>query len=122
MDYQMRVLIIEDSSVLRRLIETCFRELNAEFHSQRLPHSAQRLGGFQEAELVVIGVYQPFSVGLGVVQRLRSRSVTPAIVAITTDTRERSIKEILEAGANEVVKMPFRPDELRQAAARALAN
>ncbi len=120
MDYQMRVLIIEDSSVLRRLIETCFRDFDAEFQSQRLPHSAQRLGGFNEAELVVIGIYQPFSVGLGIVQRLRDRSVSPAIVAITTDTRDKSIKEILEAGADEVVKMPFRPDELRQAARRAL--
>ncbi len=120
MDYQMRVLIIEDSSVLRRLIETCFRELDAEFISQRIPHSPQRLGGFPEAELVVIGVYQPFTVGLRIIDRLHSRAEAPAIVAITTDTREKSMQEIRHAGADGVVKMPFRPDELREAANRAL--
>jgi len=116
----MRVLIVEDSDVLRRLIETCFRSLGAEFDLQRLPHSPQRLGGFKEADLVVIGVYQPFSIGIGVIERLKSRTDPPAVVAITTDTREKSIAQILGAGADEVVKMPFRPDDLRDAAARAL--
>lgn len=122
MEYQMRVLIIEDSAVLRRLIETCFRGYDAEFEMQRLPHSAQRLGGFPEADLVIIGVYQPFSIGLGVVERLLSRTDHPAIVAITTDTRERSIEEILASGVDEVVKMPFKPDELRAAAERAIGG
>jgi len=118
----MRVLIIEDSDVLRRLIETCFRSFEAEFDSQRLPHSGQRLGGFREADLVVIGVYQPFTIGIGIIGRLKSRNNPPAVVAITTDTRDKSIAQILEAGADEVVKMPFRPDDLREAATRAMGR
>ncbi|MDJ0496339.1 MAG: response regulator [Acidimicrobiia bacterium] len=118
----MRVLIIEDSAVLGRLIETCFRDLGSEFESQRLPHSPQRLGGFKEADLVVIGMYQPFTIGLGIVERLLARSNRPAIVAITTDTREKSIQTIEEAGVDAVVKMPFRPDDLRRAAESALAK
>ncbi len=120
MDYQMRVLIIEDSAVLRRLIETCFRDYEAEFDSQRLPHSEQRLGGFREADLVIIGIYQPFTIGLRIIERLRSRAKAPGIVAITTDTREKSIAQIQESGVDAVVRMPFRPDELREAAALAL--
>ena len=116
----MRVLIIEDSSVLRRLIETCLRDFECEFEMQRLPHSPQRLGGFDEADLVIIGVYQPFTIALGVIERLKSRSDPPGIVAITTDTRDRSVEAILLSGADAVVKMPFRPDELRDAATAAL--
>lgn len=122
MDYQMRVLIIEDSAVLRRLIETCFRDFGADFETQRLPHSPQRIGGFQEADLVVIGVYQPLAIGLAAIRRLRDRSEPPAIVAITTDTRDTSIEEILGAGVDEVVRMPFRPAELREAAKLALRD
>lgn len=122
MEYQMRVLIIEDSAVLRRLVETCFRDYSAEFDSQRLPHSPQRLGGFKEADLVVIGMYQPFTIGLGIIERLRSRTDPPAIIAITTDTREKSMARIEEAGVDGVVKMPFRPDDLRQAAEAALQD
>jgi CheY-like chemotaxis protein len=122
MEYQMRVLIIEDSAVLQRLIETCFRDYGAEFQTQRLPHSAQRLGGFLEADLVVIGMYQPFTIGFGIIERLRSRANPPAIIAITTDTREKSIRAIDEAGVDAVVKMPFRPDDLRRAADSAMAN
>jgi len=118
----MRVLIIEDSAVLRRLIETCFRDYGAIFENQRLPHSPQRLGGFKEADLVVIGMYQPFAIGLGIVARLLARAKRPAIVAITTDTREKSIQAIEEAGVDAVVKMPFRPDDLRRAAEAALAQ
>jgi len=122
MDDQMRVLIIEDSAVLRRLIETCFRDFEAEFEMQRLPHSPQRIGGFQEADLVVIGVYQPLAIALAAVARLRDRAEPPGIVAITTDTREQAIEQILRAGADEVVRMPFRPGELRAAARKALTD
>jgi len=120
MDYQMRVLIIEDSSVLRRLIETCFRDFDFEFETQRLPYSSQRIGGFGDADLVIIGVYQPLSTGLALIQRLKWRSRPPTVIAITTDTREQSIDLITEAGADAVVKMPFRPNELRSAATTAL--
>lgn len=121
MDYQMRVLIIEDSLVLRRLIETCLRDFDCAFEMERLPHSPQRFGGFEESDLVIIGVYQPFTIGVGIIERLKSRTESPAVVAITTDTRDNSIAQIREAGADAVVKMPFRPDDLRDAVATALA-
>ena len=116
----MRVLIIEDSQVLRRLIQTCFRDFDFEIEAQRLPHSPQRIGGFEQAEVVIIGMYQPFSVGLGIIRRLRLRTDPPAVIALTTDTREKSISLIFEAGADAVVKMPFRPDELRASVTEAI--
>lgn len=121
-DHLMRVLIIEDSSVLTRLIETCFRDSDFEFETQRLPYSPQRIGGFEEADMVVIGIYQPFAVALGIIQRLRERHKPPAIIALTTDTRESSVATITAAGADVVIRMPFRPDDLRSAAAEALGN
>ncbi len=39
---------------------------------------------------------------------------------MTTDTREKSIAQIIESGADAVVKMPFRPDELRSAVLKAV--
>ena len=120
MGYQMRVLVIEDSQVLRRLVETCFRDFDFEFEFQRLPHSPQRIGGFDKSGLVIIGMYQPFAIGLGIIRRLATRQESPAIVAMTTDTREKSVAAILEAGADAVIKMPFRPDELREAVTQAL--
>ncbi|MDJ0498663.1 MAG: response regulator [Acidimicrobiia bacterium] len=120
MGYQMRVLVIEDSQVLRRLVETCFRDFDFEFEFQRLPHSPQRIGGFDKSGLVIIGMYQPFAIGLGIIRRLAARQESPAIVAMTTDTREKSVAAVLEAGADAVIKMPFRPDELREAVTQAL--
>lgn len=122
MEYQMRVLIIEDSSVLRRLIETCLRDFECEFEAERIPHSPQRLGGFPESDLVIIGVYQPLTIGTNIIERLKARSQPPGIVAITTDTRDHSVNEISASGADAVVKMPFRPDDLRDAVTTALAN
>ena len=78
------------------------------------------MGGFAEADLVIIGIYQPLTIGIRVVERLRARSNPPAIIALTTDTREKSIAQIRESGVDAVVKMPFRPDELRDAADRAM--
>ena len=59
---------------------------------------------------------------LEVVERLLARANRPAIIAITTDTREQSIQAIEEAGVDAVVKMPFRPDELRASVTEAIAQ
>lgn len=118
----MRVLIIEDSPVLRRLVETCFRDFDYQFEFEGLPHRPQGTGGLEHSELVILGMYQPFAIGLGVIQRLSARQGAPAIVAMTTDTREQSVAAILEAGAAAVVKMPFRLDELRKAVTGSLES
>ena len=55
-------------------------------------------------------------------RRIKWRKDAPVIVALTTDTREQSIDAITEAGADAVVKMPFRPDELRLAVTTSLEN
>ena len=94
----MRVPIIEDSQVLRRLIQTCFRDFDFTIEAQRLPHTPHRRGGSEQAEAVMIGMYQPLNVGLGIIRRLRLRTDPPAVIALTTDTREKSISLIVEAG------------------------
>jgi len=114
----MRVLIIEDSQVLRRLIMTCLRHHNCEFIDQRLPPSPRRLGGFPEADVVFVGSYRPLDVALAVIARLDAREQRPTIIALTTDPREESWQEIEDAGAGTVIRMPFRPADIRSAVER----
>ena len=51
---------------------------------------------------------------------LKATGGVAAVVALTTDTREESVAEIAESGADQVVRMPFRPDDLRTAVKTAL--
>jgi len=114
----MRVLIIEDSQVLRRLITTCLRHHDCEFIEQQLPQSPQRLGGFPEADIVFVGAYRPLRVALAVIARLAAREQRPTIIALTTDPREESWQAIKDAGAGTVIRMPFRPADIRAAVDR----
>lgn len=111
----MRVLLIEDSQVLRRLIMTCLRHHDCEFIEQRLPYNPQRLGGFPEADVVFVGTYQPIDTALSVIRRLDGRDQRPTIIALTTDPREESWQAMEEAGASTVIRMPFRPSDIRAA-------
>jgi DNA-binding response OmpR family regulator len=115
----MRVLIIEDSQVLRRLIMTCLRHHDCEFIEQRLPYSPHRIGGFPEADIVFVGAYRPIDTAVAVMTRLSGRERRPTIIALTTDPREDSWLAMEDAGAGTIIRMPFRPDEIRDAVDRA---
>lgn len=121
MDDQKRVLIVEDSEVLCRLVSTCFRDRGWEFVSSRLPRPG-RIDGFVESDLVIIGVYIPFGTALEVIRRIKRRAVAPPIFALTTDSRRETLDLITAAGADAIAEMPFQPQHLRAIADRLLGG
>ena len=112
----MRALVIENSTVLRRLFRVTLADPRLEVLEHPLTSVVHDPGALPDADLALIGTYAPFAPALGIIDELIQRSHRPAILALMTDPREHCQNEVLDAGADIVITMPFSPEALRRAA------
>ena len=83
-----------------------------------MPEALER----QPYDLVLMDVQMPEMDGLEATRRVRSRWTGPQrpyIVAMTANAMRGDREECLEAGMDDYVTKPIRPDELRAAIRRA---
>jgi CheY-like chemotaxis protein len=97
-----RILIVEDSAVIRRLIEVCLRAADLEI----ITRDDGRTG------LTAVSSESP---DLEVLDRIRKDPTTKAIpvVVLTAHAEEESRRRANEGGADAFVTKPFQPNDFR---------
>ena len=116
-----RLLIVDDSKLMRDMVAACLRPLGAvtfEFACSGL-EAIERLAltGF---DLVVLDLNMPDVGGVEVVEFVRSQDQLRAlpILIVTTRGDDDSRRRVLEAGASSFLPKPFAPlqilDEVRR--------
>jgi two-component system chemotaxis response regulator CheY len=118
-----RLLIVDDSKLMRDMIAACLRPLGAvafEFASTGL-EAIERLAlaGF---ELVVLDLNMPDVGGIEVVEFVRSqdRLRTLPILIVTTRGDDDSRTRVLAAGASGFLAKPFAPEQILEQVRRLL--
>jgi len=116
---QVRALIVDDSSVMRKIVERSLRQAGIEL-SQVLEagNGAEALGIVREGlpDLILCDINMPVMDGLEFVrqvQALGTASNVP-IVMITTEGSESHVVEALSHGARGYIRKPFTPDQVRE--------
>ena len=111
----MKVLIVDDSRFVRKVIRKCFDGLNVDLDEAADGKDAlegyRAMGG---ADLVVTDWNMPKMDGLELVESLTHESglPVPKIVMVTTENEQFKIVQALEAGCDDFLMKPFQPDEL----------
>lgn len=111
----MKVLIVDDSRFVRKVIRKCFDGLNVSLDEAADGRDAlaryRAMGG---ADLVVTDWNMPEMDGLELVESLtHDKSLPlPKIVMVTTENEQFKIVKALEAGCDDFLMKPFQPDEL----------
>ncbi|MCX7633337.1 MAG: response regulator [Turneriella sp.] len=114
----MQILIVDDSELMRSIVEQVIRE--------NLPHASEQLHFFHAANghdamaifetnpigLVLLDWNMPILDGVGFVKQIRSRGSKVPIVMITSVTDSAKILEAAAAGVNSYVEKPVRGAEL----------
>jgi DNA-binding response OmpR family regulator len=110
----MKVLVVDDSAVVRRLV--CAR-LEADGHEVK--EAEDGVAGLESAlaeppDLVVLDRSMPRMDGFEVCTRLREMPATAevAILILTDSSSEQALAEGLERGADDFMSKPFSPREL----------
>ena len=115
----IRTLIVDDSSVMRKIVERCLRQAGLDLtqvHEASNGVEALALVNDNQFDLILSDINMPVMDGLEFVkhvQQIESAKNTP-IVMITTEGGERHVVEALSLGAKGYIRKPFTPDQVKE--------
>ena len=111
------VLVIDDEPAMCQLVMTVFSKVGADVHSAVSGEEGLRALYKHRPDLVILDILLPGMDGLETCQRIRELSEVPIIMLSALSTGKQLVSTF-NAGADDYVTKPFKPDELR---ARAMA-
>ena len=114
-DMGSRILVVEDSAVIRRLIEVCLRAADLEIITREDGKNGLTAVSTESPDLVVLDIGLPGMDGWEVLERIRRDKVTQDIpvVVLTAHAEEESRRRASEGGADAFVTKPFQPNDFR---------
>ena len=114
-----RILIVDDSSTMRRIISKSLIELgvNPDFITQASDgfEALEKLKIANSFDLILTDWNMPNMDGLALVHSLRKipASAKTPIVMITTEGNKKDVIEALKSGVNNYIVKPFTADSLK---------
>lgn len=111
-----KVLVIEDSASVRRLIEVCLRVLDIELHAAEDGIRGLDAARTELPEIIVLDVGLPGIDGWEVLRHLRAGDDTKDIkvLVLTAHAQPEIAEQAVQGGADDFMTKPFRPMELRE--------
>jgi len=116
---KIRALIVDDSSVMRKIVERSLRQAGIDL-AQVLEagNGAEALGIVKESavDLILCDINMPVMDGLEFVRQLQSAEVVKRapVVMITTEGSESHVVQALSFGAKGYIRKPFTPDQVKE--------
>lgn len=108
-----RALIVDDSEVLRRLIEMCLRPAGFEVATAASGAEALEAAAEFVPDLVILDIGLPDMTGWDVLAAMRAAPATAGSKVMILSGFEDAHSEAKRLGADAALVKPFRNDELR---------
>jgi two-component system chemotaxis response regulator CheY len=112
------VLIVDDSSVMRKIVERALRQ--AGLNLTKVVEAGSGHEGIEalereRADLIVSDINMPSMDGLEFLRQIQALGLAKGapVVMITTESGEEHVREALAAGAQGYIRKPFTPDQVR---------
>ena len=123
----LRALIVDDSSVMRKIVERTLRQAGLSI-AQVLEagNGAEALAAVEEhkVDLILCDINMPVMDGLEFVKRLArvENGKGVPVVMITTEGSEGHVLQALSAGASDYIRKPFTADQVKEHVAPLVAR
>ncbi|HET7108454.1 MAG TPA: response regulator [Candidatus Acidoferrum sp.] len=124
---KLRVLIVDDSSVMRKIVERSLRQAGLDLGDVlEAGNGAEALAEVNKAkfDLILSDINMPAMDGLEFLKNLanvESAKGTP-VVMITTEGSESRVVEALSVGAKGYIRKPFTPEQVKERVAPLLGG
>jgi two-component system, chemotaxis family, chemotaxis protein CheY len=115
----IRALIVDDSSVMRKIVERCLRQAGMDLgqvHEASNGAEALALVTENTFDLILSDINMPVMDGLEFIKHLKEveSAKNIPIVMITTEGGEKSVLEALSLGAKGYIRKPFTSDQVKE--------
>ncbi|MEX2323646.1 MAG: response regulator [Acidimicrobiia bacterium] len=119
-----RVLVVEDSAVIQRLITVCLRPAGVEVETRDDGPTGLEAAIEHLPDLIILDVGLPRMDGWEVLERIRADERTKSIkvLVLTAHAQEETRERADRGGADAFLTKPFRPDDLRGVALDLLSD
>ena len=114
-----RILIVDDSSVMRKIVERSLRQAGLEIvQVLEASNGAEALVVVQNnaLDLILSDINMPTMDGLEFVRRLRDveNAKNVPVIMITTEAGESAVVQALSNGARGYIRKPFTPEQIKE--------
>jgi len=116
---KQRILIVDDSSVMRKIIERSLRQAGLEqAEVVEAGNGIEALAQVREGvfDLILSDVNMPAMDGIEFLRQLATIESTKSVpvVMVTTEGSESRVVEALSIGAKGYIRKPFTPDQIKE--------
>jgi two-component system chemotaxis response regulator CheY len=116
---EVRALIVDDSSVMRKIVERSLRQ--AGLDTLLVLEAGTGLEGLEalraeRVDLILTDINMPSMDGLEFVRQIKAQNLAPGVpvIMITTESSEEHVKEAIHAGARGYIRKPFTAEQVKE--------
>ena len=115
----LHTLIVDDSSVMRKIIERCLRQAGLDLiQVYEASNGVEALAVINQhqVDLILSDINMPVMDGLEFIKHLQGieKARVIPVVMITTEGGEKHVAEAISLGAKGYIRKPFTPEQVRQ--------
>ncbi|MDR3723809.1 MAG: response regulator [Terracidiphilus sp.] len=116
---EIRTLIVDDSSVMRKIVERALRQAGLEplvVHEAGSGTEGIDLLRSKTVDLILSDINMPMMDGLEFLRQVRLQNLAPGVpvVMITTESSEEHVKQAILAGAQGYIRKPFTAEQVKE--------
>ncbi len=116
---ELRALIVDDSSVMRKIVERSLRQAGMDELVVR--EAGNGVEGLEilraeRFDLVLTDINMPSMDGLEFVRQIQEQQLAPGVpvIMITTESSEEHVKRAIQAGARGYIRKPFTAEQVKE--------
>jgi two-component system chemotaxis response regulator CheY len=116
---EIRTLIVDDSSVMRKIVERALRQAGLDplvVYEAGSGVEGLELLKTKDVHLILSDINMPSMDGLEFLRQLRAQNLAPnvPVVMITTESSEEHVKQAILAGAQGYIRKPFTAEQVKE--------
>jgi two-component system chemotaxis response regulator CheY len=116
---EIRALIVDDSSVMRKIVERSLRQAGLDplvVYEANSGIEGLEVLKSKQVDLILSDINMPSMDGLEFLRQIRAQNLAPGIpvVMITTESSEEHVKQAILAGAQRYIRKPFTADQVKE--------
>jgi two-component system chemotaxis response regulator CheY len=116
---EVRTLIVDDSSVMRKIVERALRQAGLDLlvvHEAGSGTEGLDLLKSNQVDLILSDINMPSMDGLEFLRQIKAQKLAPGVpvVMITTESSEEHVKQAILAGAQGYIRKPFTAEQVKE--------